>query len=196
MIDHNQYTIIYLHGFLSSPQSVKAMQTQSFFAEQYPEVEFVVPYISHYPDKAVEQLKALVEQYNHTQLRFIGSSMGGFFSTYLVSQFDGKAVLINPAVMPHILLKEYLGEHENPYTKDVFLLEDKHIEILRELYVDPFTASDRFWVLLQTGDETLDYRQAEQRYREAKVTVEQGGDHSFIGYEKYLSDIAKFLFTE
>ena len=196
MNNGSEYTVIYLHGFLSSPQSVKATQTQSFFTEHYPHVEFLVPQINHYPDLAAVQLNDLVNQYGGRKLRFIGSSMGGFFSTYLVSQFGGKAVLINPAVKPHILLSDYLGEHENPYTQETFLLESRHMKMLEGLLVDPIEALDSFLVLLQTDDKTLDYTEAETKYHGAKVTVEQGGDHSFIGYERYLTRIAEFLLID
>lgn len=190
------YTVIYLHGFLSSPKSVKARQTHTFFAEHYPHIEFVVPSINHYPDQAVDQLTELVRQYAHTKLRFIGSSMGGFFSTYLLHQFDGKAVLINPAVTPHTLLRDYLGEHENPYTRDKFTLESGHIDVLRRMFIESITKPGRFWVLLQTGDETLDYKLAEKKYQGGKLTIEQGGDHSFVGYERYLHDISHFLLSD
>jgi predicted esterase YcpF (UPF0227 family) len=196
MNSHTPYTVIYLHGFLSSPQSVKAMQTQAFFAKHYPTIDFVVPSIDHYPDRAIIQLKALVAQYQQTKLRFVGSSMGGFFSTHLVNQFGGKAVLINPAVMPHVLLNDYLGEHENPYTKNTFLLEHKHIDVLERLFVRDLNNLENFWVLLQTADEALDYQQAVDRYLGARVTIEEGGDHSFVGYERYLKGIAEFLLEE
>ncbi|TDF38359.1 esterase YqiA [Alteromonadaceae bacterium M269] len=192
-MSETQTTLIYLHGFLSSPQSVKAVQTKDFFAEHYPQVNFVVPQISNYPDLAIAQLRELVSQYQNTRLRFIGSSMGGFLSTHLVSQFGGKAVLINPAVEPHILLKDYLGEHTNPYTGEVFDLESHHMQILKELLVDPLPNPENFWALLQTEDETLDYRLAERKYQDSKLTIEQGGDHSFVGYERHLATIAEFL---
>jgi predicted esterase YcpF (UPF0227 family) len=122
--------------------------------------------------------------------------MGGFFSTYLLNQFGGKAVLINPAVTPHILLADYLGEHENPYTKESFILETKHMIMLENLLVEPIQDPSKFWVLVQTGDETLDYRQATNKYQGAKMTIEPGGDHSFVGYDSYLADIAEFLLSD
>ncbi|MCP3862167.1 MAG: esterase YqiA, partial [Aestuariibacter sp.] len=35
--------VLYLHGFLSSPLSVKAQQTRRYLSEQYPDIEFVCP---------------------------------------------------------------------------------------------------------------------------------------------------------
>ncbi len=193
-IKTDEFVLIYIHGFLSSPQSVKAQQTVKFVQQHFPNLVVELPEVPNYPDEAANLLEGIVSQYPDKKLRFIGSSMGGFMSTYLVEKFGGKAVLINPAVEPFNLLKGYLGPHVNPYTNKAFTLEEKHIQQLRDLNVDVIKAPTSYWALLQTEDETLDYRLAEQKYRDGKVTVEQGGDHSFVGYENHLINIFDFLF--
>ena len=119
--------------------------------------------------------------------------MGGFLSTYLVEKYGGKAVLINPAVRPFDLLKDTLGEHLNPYTNKRFTLQERHIQQLHDLNVNSLKRASNYWVMLQTADETLDYRQAELKYADSKLTIEQGGDHSFQGYQKHLPEIFEFL---
>lgn len=193
-MNHNQQTLIYIHGFLSSPQSVKAQATKDYMEQHYPNIPMEIPQLSNYPDQALDQLETLVAKYKNHDLRFIGSSMGGFFSTYLVTHYGGKAVLINPAVTPHILLQDYLGEHENPYTKEIFTLVPKHMKHIEALLVEELRVPENIWTLLQTEDETLDYREAEIKYRDCKLTIEQGGDHSFQGFENYLPEITQFLF--
>jgi len=47
--------------------------------------------------------------------------------------------------------------------------------------------------MLQTGDEVLDYQQAVEKYRHCQLTIEQGGDHSFINYENALPKVASFF---
>lgn len=187
------FNLIYLHGFLSSPQSVKARQTLDFVTQHYPQLDITVPELSPYPDEVEQQLVALAQQKSDKPLRFIGSSMGGFLSTFLVERFGGKAVLINPAVRPYVLLKDYLGEHQNPYTGRRFTLVEAHMDMLRALDCPTLKQPDHYWTLLQTGDETLDYREAEQKYQGGKLTIEQGGDHSFQHFERYLPDILAFL---
>ena len=108
--------------------------------------------------------------------------------------FAGKAVLINPAVTPHILLKHFLGEHIHPYTNEPFTLVESHMDELASLYVEHIKQPENFWVLLQEGDETLNYREAVEKYKTSKVTIEAGGDHSFQGYENHLPAILSFLF--
>jgi len=191
-----QQVIIYLHGFLSSPQSVKAQQTLDFARRHYPQLEFVVPQLPPYPLSTIELLDELVTRYQGYRLGFIGSSLGGYLSTYLLEKYQGRAVLINPAVQPYKLLADYLGHHVNPYTHEEFTLEGIHTEQLAGIDTPVLEHPENYWVLLQTGDETLDYRLAEQKYQGAKLTIEQGGDHSFQDYQRFLADIFRFLLQE
>lgn len=188
--------VIYLHGFLSSPQSVKAQQTLSYVKEHHPELEFVLPQLPCHPLPTVAMLDDLVAQYRGWELRFIGSSLGGYLATYLVEKYQGKAVLINPAVQPYKLLDNYLGPHINPQTKQEFVLEAIHTRQLATLDTLKLAAPENYWVLLQTADETLDYRLAEQKYAAAKLTIEEGGDHSFQNYPRFLAEIFRFLLQD
>ena len=189
----NTPVIIYLHGFLSSPKSVKAQATLEYVNETYPDIEMLVPELPNYPAPAKALIESLVEEFQGRELRFIGSSLGGYLSSYLVENFGGKAVLINPAVRPFELLADYLGEQTNPYTNQVFHLEASHMDDLREMNTPQLSNPAAFKVLLQTGDEVLDYHQAVLKYEGADVVVEEGGDHSFIGYERHLPSILDFL---
>lgn len=188
-----QPVVIYLHGFLSSPQSEKAQLTQKFAEVHYPDLTLVVPQIPNYPLEAINVLEQTVAQYAGRDLAFIGSSMGGFLSTYLMEKYSGRAVLINPAVKPFELFANYLGPHTNPYTGIDFILEQKHLLQLIELDTQVLNDPKQYWVLLQTADETLDYRLAEHKYQGAKLTIELGGDHGFQGYERFLPEIFDFL---
>ncbi len=188
--------ILYLHGFLSSPYSIKAQQTSAYLQNQQPDIDFICPELSNSPAELAEQLNALITRHPNILsqgLRVIGSSMGGYLATWLVEQFGGRAVLINPAVKPFELLQGYLGEHENPYTNKRFVLRYDDIEHIRGFYQPALANPKRYHVLLQTGDETLDYRQAAEHYQGASLRIENGGDHGFVGYEDHLPDIVRFL---
>jgi uncharacterized protein len=188
--------IIYLHGFLSSPQSQKAQKTLAFVKTHYPQLTIEIPKLASYPQPAVDIIEQLVERHTGKICHFIGSSLGGFLSTYMVQKYGGKAVIINPAVRPYELLADYLGSHINPYTAENFVLEACHIQQLHNLDVSLIGLPQNYWVLLQTGDETLDYRQALQKYQGAKLTVEEGGDHSFKDFERFLPEIFRFLLQD
>lgn len=188
-----QYLVIYLHGFLSSPQSTKAQLTLKYVRTNYPELAFEMPQLANYPLEAIKTIEACIAKHKGKKLRFIGSSLGGFLATSLLEKHSGKAVLINPAVRPFELLKDYMGQHTNPDTGQHFLLKPKHITELRRLDTPNLALGSRYWVLLQTADETLDYRQAAAKYHQHKVSIEQGGDHSFQNFQRFLPDIFRFL---
>ena len=191
-----QYVVIYLHGFLSSPQSQKAAQSLEYVKANHPDLTIEIPQLANYPNDALAIIEQLVAEHKGKKLRFIGSSLGGFLSTFMVEKYSGKAVLINPAVRPFELLVDFLGEHINPNTQQPFLLEKKHIDELRQLDTPTLSSTSDYWVLLQTADETLDYRQAETKYQDYKLSIEQGGDHSFQDFQRFLPDIFRFLLQD
>ncbi|MEP0354178.1 MAG: YqiA/YcfP family alpha/beta fold hydrolase [Paraglaciecola sp.] len=190
------YLVIYLHGFLSSPHSLKATQTLDFVKEHYSDLHMEVPQLANYPQDAAKIVEDIIGRYPDRKLRFIGSSLGGYLSTYMREKYAGKAVLINPAVKPYELLLDYLGEHVNPNSGEQFILEKTHIEELIALDCEHVSTKENYWVLLQTADETLDYRQAELKYQGCKMTVEQGGNHSFQDFQRFLPDIFRFLLQD
>ncbi|MGQ8364992.1 YqiA/YcfP family alpha/beta fold hydrolase [Glaciecola sp. 1036] len=185
--------IIYLHGFLSSPMSEKARQTQAFFKKHYPSINLHAPRLPGNIDRAVDIIDSLVKTLPANELRFIGSSMGGFLSNYFVEKYGGKAVLVNPAVEPFRLLVDYMGKHINPYSGEVFYITPENISHLYGYYSEQVKKPDNYMVLLQTGDETLDYRTAAEKFRNSHLYIEQGGDHSFVDYHQWLPKIIAFL---
>ncbi|WP_100656214.1 YqiA/YcfP family alpha/beta fold hydrolase [Alteromonas flava] len=191
-------TIVYLHGFLSSPQSQKAQETRQYIEQHHPAVTLLTPQIPNTIDQVPKLLLQLIRPLlaSGESLRLIGSSMGGFLSNWLVEQFGGKAVLINPAVGPYRLMLDYLGEHVNPYTGEAFTVTQAHTEQLRQMEPPAISSPAAYKVLLQTGDETLDYRLAEQRYAGAELVIETGGDHSFVNYAAHLPAICEFLLAD
>ncbi len=186
--------LLYIHGFNSSPLSMKANLMREYCQQHRPDIKVIVPQLPCFPQQAAQLLLDIVEQYhNDYQIGLVGSSLGGFMSTWLNSQFGCKAVVVNPAVKPYELLVDYLGEQTNPYTNETYTLEPCHIDELKALDVQSILSPQSFWLLQQTEDEVLDYRQAVSKFAQAKQTIEQGGDHSFVGFERYPAKIIEFL---
>lgn len=188
--------LVYIHGFISSPKSEKAGELRQFVRAEAMPVDLRIPRLSDYPDKAFDQLLSLIAAEcagGRQQIALIGSSLGGFWATLLAERFGLRAVLINPAVNPHWYATQLLGEHRNLYTGERFTLTRKHVAVLDSLAPARIARPDSFWLMVQTGDETLDYGQAVAYYQGAKQTVEAGGDHRFQGFDRHLSDIMAFL---
>ncbi|WP_394244042.1 esterase YqiA [Vibrio astriarenae] len=186
--------LLYIHGFNSSPQSLKANLMRDYCAQYRSDIKVVIPQMACFPKQAATQLLELVEHYKDDyHIALVGSSLGGYLSVWLNSLYGCKAVVVNPAVRPYELLQGFLGEQENPYTGERYLLTAQHIDELKALDVSELSNPQDFWLLQQTEDEVLDYRQAVTRFARAKQTVEEGGDHSFIGFERYPKAIIEFL---
>jgi predicted esterase YcpF (UPF0227 family) len=179
--------IVYLHGFNSSPLSHKAQVMQRFMAERGLAHEYACPALPPLADQAI----SAVERTLGPNDCFIGSSLGGFYATYLAEKHGLKAVLINPAIDPHVGLRAYLGPQQNLHTGEPYELTEAHLRQWEELYV-PRISPQRYLLIVETGDEVLDYRQAVARYAGAEQVVVQGGDHSLQSFPQHLARILEF----
>ena len=187
--------LLYLHGFLSSPQSEKAQQTAAYCDSIGMEGDYTLPLLRHGPSENIKQLSDWVESNRNKDLVLIGSSLGGYYAAYLAEKYNLPAALINPAVRPFDLLESYIGSHKNYHTDDVHEVTKEHMLELRELYVTEPAHLDKLMILLQTGDETLDYRLALEKYRRSLCIVRIGGDHSYANYVSDLPQIFDFLLS-
>lgn len=183
-------SILYIHGLNSAPSSHKASVLSHAMARLGLADQLHVPALHHHPRNAMEQLHAAIAQLREPLL--VGSSLGGYYATYLAERYGLRALLINPAVLPHNRFDGYLGEQTNHYTGERWQLTLDHVQALRELEVAALTAPERYQVWLQTGDETLDYRDAERYYRAASLIIEPGGDHGFQGFAARLPQLFAF----
>lgn len=182
--------ILYLHGFCSSPQSWKARLLADALAARGQSERLFCPFLSPVPDEAIRQAEAIIARQTGP-LTVVGSSLGGFYATWLAEKFDLRAVLVNPAVVAPISLEKYLGTQTNLHTGESFEFTTEHIDRLRALEVPEVTPS-RYLLLVETGDEVLDYRQAVARYAGCRQIVLDGGDHSFSRFPDFLPQLIEF----
>ena len=183
--------ILYLHGFNSAPQSRKAQLLQAYLARRGLGDEFVCPALPHRPALAIALLEHELEHHRGAAVTLVGSSLGGYYATYLAERHGLRAVLVNPAVTPQRDLSQYLGPQRNLYTGDEYVLTAEHIAEWRRLEV-PVTDPARYLLLVETGDETLDYREAVRKYAGARQVVVAGGDHTLRSFPDHLPLIIEF----
>jgi uncharacterized protein len=178
--------IIYIHGFGSSGEGHKAKQFREYFKED----GFIAPSLSYIPDLAIQTLEELIESYNG-DVKLIGSSLGGFYSLYLGKKYNLQAVLINPSVYPYITLQKVLGNAPSYYDTSTFTWMESHIEMLKKYEVDNVDEKN-IMLLVQKGDETLDYSNAVNKLPNATQIIEEGGSHSFDCVERHFEVIRNF----
>ncbi len=185
--------ILYIHGFGGSGLGNKAQVFRGFFKEK--NIGFLAPSLSYVPQLAIQTLEEIIELYlsKNEKISLIGSSLGGFYSIYLANKYNLQAVLINPAVYAHVRLKEALGEALNYHDLSHFEWNENHLQMLKNLYSPTIEQQERFLLMVQKGDELLDYSQATNFLPNAKQIIEENGDHSFVNIESKFDSICKFL---
>ena len=179
--------IVYLHGFNSSPQSHKAQVMGRFMEERGLGDAFACPALPTLASDAIREIEKLVS----AGTCFVGSSLGGFYATHLAEKHAARAVLINPAIDPHVGLRAYLGPQRNLHTGEPYELTEAHLSEWQKLYV-PRITPPRYLLIVETGDEVLDYREAVKRYAGAEQRVIAGGDHSLQSFPEHLPRILRF----
>jgi uncharacterized protein len=191
-VQRKAFMIVYVHGFNSSPSSHKSNQLRARLAALGRESEFACPALPHYPRDAMALLESEVSGAPPDQVTLIGSSLGGFYATYLTEKLGMRSVLVNPAITPHEGLRSYLGPQKNLYTGDEYVLTEEHLAQLAELHVARPARLDRYLLLHTTGDELLDWRVAVDHYRGCRQVVVQGSDHGFRQFGDYLDIVLEF----
>lgn len=183
--------LIYLHGFNSSPASRKAQLLERAMAERGLSDRYLCPALGHRPDDAIATAEGAIARAPHRPVTLVGSSLGGYYATWLAEKHDLKAVIINPAVYPHRDLRALLGVQQNLYTGERYELTEAHLAQWERMYLSAITARS-YLLLVETGDELLDYREAVQRYAGSKQVVVSGGDHTLQSFSTHIALILEF----
>lgn len=181
--------IIYIHGFGSSGEASKAKLLRAYCQEN--KIRFIAPSLPSIPDLAINTLSELIESYSEP-VYLMGSSLGGYYALYLSDKYNLKAVLINPAVNAPETLRRALGHGLNYYDNSTYEWNESHLEMLESYEIEEPNL-ENILLLLQKGDEVLDYEEALDVLEGAKTIVEEGGNHSFEGLDRHLESIKRFF---
>ena len=184
--------ILYLHGFRSSPQSFKAR----YLAERMQALgrlqEYHCPQLPASPAAAIALALAWAGQFPAAQLTVVGSSLGGFYATWLAEHLGCRAALLNPAVKPPRDLESYVGVTTQYHSDQPFEFKREYIDQLRALAVDRITRPQRYLLIAATGDEVLDWREMTAHYPDAQQIVIAGSDHGISEFADYADAVLTF----
>ena len=188
--------LLYLHGFRSSPDSVKARKMAEIVQKLHPNVTWWCPQLPASPRQAMALLQSGAAHWPLDCTAIVGSSLGGFYAAWLARAWGCPAVLLNPAVHPARDLAQYIGEHpawHDPSQKVFF--EAAFVQELLELEAQPLTSSPdaRTLAVIAQGDEVLDWREMLARHGGGQVHLIEGSDHALSDFDLYLPEILEFL---
>ncbi len=186
---------IYLHGFNSGGTSAKAGQLRSMLAP----IPVLSPtYPAHIAREAVTSLTVFIQkarrQYpNEKQIVLVGSSLGGFYAQHLARPMNAGIVLINPSIYPQETLLACVGLNRNEATGQEYELTHGQVQALAEFSHERCDPTLPTLLLLDAGDELLDYRIAEACYRGCgKTVIYAQGSHRFDHLNEAGTAICRF----
>lgn len=192
------HLFVYLHGFKSSPLSNKAQLTKTAIEQRIQlgeQITWYCPQLPASPREAIEMVRDHIGGQTFSSLSFMGSSLGGYYATYLAEQFPSKVSLLNPAIEPARDLEKYIGEQKSWHQDEVFHFLPEYIQELQDIYVKDITQVERYFLLAAKGDEVLDWREMVGKYPNAHQLILEGGDHAISDYPNHLNQLMDFHFT-
>ncbi|WP_260070834.1 YqiA/YcfP family alpha/beta fold hydrolase [Pseudoduganella flava] len=188
--------ILYLHGFRSSPLSMKGRLLGERMAQLGRAAEYLAPQLPASPRLAIEQAQALVADVPASEianeLAIVGSSLGGYYATWLAERLGCRAVLLNPAVTPLVDLEKYVGMTTMYHSGEPFEFKRDYIDELQDLAVPAISRPDRYFLVAATGDEVLDWRDMVAHYPGARHRVINGSDHGISEFAQYVDEVLAF----
>ena len=188
-----QEMLVYLHGLNSSGRSHKAGLIAAALA---PLVVLAPDYPAHRPPEAIARLQSFFGALGaDARPLVVGSSMGGFYGQWLARRHGfSHLFMINPALRPWTLFPDYLGQVMTTAAGERYEVSAELIESTRAYGVDDPCDGVPTTVLLDRGDEVIDYRVAESIYRRCgRLVIWDGGDHAFQHMDEAIALIRREL---
>ena len=187
--------LLYLHGFRSSPQSAKARAVAQRVRQQHPGVTWWCPQLPPSPREAMALVAEGIAGWPQASMAVVGSSLGGFYATWVAAHTGCRAVLLNPAVNPARDLQKYIGEQTSWHDpQDRFFFRPEFITELQALECPGQPAPAQVLAIIAKGDEVLDWREMQQRYPGSRIRLLEGGDHALSDFDTaHIDTVFDFL---
>jgi uncharacterized protein len=184
--------ILYLHGFRSSPNSRKAQQLRALLRARAMESDYACPQLPASPRAAAQMVLAAAQLELNEKLAVIGSSLGGYYATWLAEQTGCRAVLLNPAIRPYEDLKAHLGRQTVFYSDAAIDMRPEYLDELLALEAPRITRPERYFLLAATGDQVIDWRTMVARYAGCRQHVIEGSDHELSDFAQVAEEVLAF----
>jgi hypothetical protein len=184
--------ILYLHGFRSSPNSRKASMLRNRLEARGRGSEYVCPALPASPREAAELALGIASGARETPVAVIGSSLGGYYATWVAERTGCRAVLLNPAIAPARDLEAHLGRQPVFFSNDEIEFKAEYLQELREIDTPSISRPERYFLVAATGDALVDYRTMARKYAGARQKIIEGSDHELSGFAGYMDEVLEF----
>jgi uncharacterized protein len=185
--------LLYLHGFRSSPMSAKARLVADMVAQRFPATVWWCPPLPPSPREAMAGIEAGIADWPDS-MAVVGSSLGGYYATWVAERRRCKAVLLNPAVAPARDLAAHIGRQTAFHAPDTsFFFQPGFIGELQALHAGPLRQPQHYLAVIAKGDEVLDWKEMAARYAGARLRLLEGGDHALSDFDIHLPAVLDFL---
>ena len=185
-------TILYFHGFKSSSDSGKAQEFKKFIENKTSQTKIIIPDLKDDFKEAHKQIEGLIDK-NSPNILYMGSSLGGYYALYFAQLYKTKSVLINPAIPPLKDFEIHLGKNENYATGNKFTISKDDISYIRSLHHKKILEPKNNLILLESGDEVLNYVEASSYFRGSYIDIFYGGNHSYTSIKEKFTKIKDFF---
>lgn len=170
----------------------------SLVRQQHPGVVWYCPQLPPSPKKAkhkvIEQVATWRSSKGFQSMAVVGSSLGGFYATWVAETMGCKAVLLNPAVDPARDLAKYIGAQTTwQKPSERFYFKPHYVDELRAFDPGALARPSNYLAVIAKGDEVLDWREMSARYAGARIHLLEGGDHALSDFARHLPLVLNFL---
>ena len=207
--------LIYIHGRDSDANSTKGMLLEKYCQHHHPDINVLRPDLNKSPQDVFDKLISLVEEWgSDSKVVFVGSSLGGYFSTLVSNHTGCAALLLNPSTQPHVTLQRFAhdlllnndsneGQGEDKLPKNQILyttaggwdITSADLQWFADHQLSEVHYPKKIAVFIKEGDELLNPELSKAFYQSqgASVTMQAGGDHRFSDFGEQLPMVINML---
>lgn len=207
--------LIYIHGLDSDANSTKGMLLEKYCQHHHPDINVLRPDLNKSPQDVFDKLISLVEEWDSdSKVVFVGSSLGGYFSTLVSNHTGCAALLLNPSTQPHVTLQRFAhdlllnddsneGQGEDELLKNQILytttggwdITSADLQWFADHQLSEIHYPKKIAVFIKEGDELLNPELSKAFYQQQGSTVilQAGGDHRFSDFGEQLPMVINML---
>lgn len=182
--------IVYINGFRGGGPSKKIEALKAAFPD-----DVLNPYIPARLKEAREAINNCLVSLDDDVI-LVGTSLGGYWAAEYSHCHALKAVILNPALNPGVLLRKYIGE-----------MVDGRVWTSKDCDEYALWGSPKVndgvpkVVICEAGDDLIPYKDTMKllhldKPRHPQFVLLQGGDHRFSNYPEMIKYIKELDFTE